>query len=69
MLELFDFDCNLTHSELNGHVTQLMRSAAAVGVTQMLVPGATLAESQQCIELCSQYPSVRMMIQCCISRL
>ncbi|KAF1793390.1 Metal-dependent hydrolase [Phytophthora cactorum] len=46
MLELFDFDCNLTHEDLQ-----------AVGVKEMLVPGATIEESQRAIELCRQHPT------------
>ncbi|DAZ95154.1 TPA: hypothetical protein N0F65_009863 [Lagenidium giganteum] len=55
--DLFDFDCNLTHADLASDVDTLMRAAAAVGVTQMLVPGATLQESTEAIELCRQHPT------------
>ncbi|KAG3114918.1 hypothetical protein PI124_g2539 [Phytophthora idaei] len=57
MLELFDFDCNLTHEDLRGNVTVLMQQAEAVGVKEMLVPGATIEESQRAIELCRQHPT------------
>ncbi|OWZ07801.1 TatD related DNase, partial [Phytophthora megakarya] len=56
-LELFDFDCNLTHEDLRDHVTALMQQAQAVGVKEMLVPGATIEESQRAIELCRQHPT------------
>lgn len=56
-LELFDFDCNLTHEDLCGNVDALIRQAAAVGVKEMLVPGATIEESQRAIKLCRQYPT------------
>ncbi|KAF4041469.1 TatD related DNase [Phytophthora infestans] len=56
-LELFDFDCNLTHEHLRGNVAALMQQAASVGVKEMLVPGATIEESQQAIELCRLHPT------------
>ncbi|KAG7389886.1 hypothetical protein PHYPSEUDO_009400 [Phytophthora pseudosyringae] len=56
-LELFDFDCNLTHEDLRDNVAALMQQAAAVGVKEMLVPGATVEESQRAIELCRQHPT------------
>ncbi|ETL79807.1 hypothetical protein L917_19637 [Phytophthora nicotianae] len=57
VLELFDFDCNLTHEDLRDNVAALMQQAAAVGVKEMLVPGATIEESQRAIELCRQHPT------------
>ncbi|KAG1695982.1 hypothetical protein DVH05_018969 [Phytophthora capsici] len=56
-LELFDFDCNLTHEDLRANVAALMQQAAKVGVKEMLVPGATIEESQRAIELCRQHPT------------
>ncbi|POM69302.1 RNA 3'-phosphate cyclase [Phytophthora palmivora] len=56
-LQLFDFDCNLTHQDLCDHVAVLMQQAEAVGVKEMLVPGATIEESQRAIELCRQHPT------------
>ncbi|KAG6594339.1 TatD related DNase [Phytophthora cinnamomi] len=56
-LELFDFDCNLTHEDLRDNVSALMQQAAAVGVKEMLVPGATIDESQRAVELCRQHPT------------
>ncbi|GMF12194.1 unnamed protein product [Phytophthora lilii] len=56
-LELFDFDCNLTHEDLRDHVPTLMQRAAAAGVKEMLVPGATIEESQRAIELCKLHPT------------
>ncbi|KAE8893418.1 hypothetical protein PF005_g17039 [Phytophthora fragariae] len=56
-LELFDFDCNLTHEDLRGNVATLMQQASTVGVKEMLVPGATIDESQRAIELCRQHPT------------
>ncbi|CAI5728058.1 unnamed protein product [Peronospora destructor] len=55
--ELFDFDCNLTHEDLCNNVKALIQQATAVGVKEMLVPGATIEESQRAIELCRQYPT------------
>lgn len=56
-LELFDFDCNLTHEDLRDNVAALMQQAAVVGVKEMLVPGVTIKESQRAIELCRQHPT------------
>ncbi|KAL3660682.1 hypothetical protein V7S43_014436 [Phytophthora oleae] len=56
-LELFDFDCNLTHEDLRINIAALMQQAANVGVKEMLVPGATIEESQRAIELCRQHPT------------
>lgn len=56
-LELFDFDCNLTHEDLRDNVAALMQQAEAVGVKEMLVPGATIDESQRAVELCRQHPT------------
>lgn len=56
-MELFDFDCNLTHEDLRDHVDTLLMSAQTVGVTGMLVPGATLDESAAAIELCETRPA------------
>ncbi|CAH0514689.1 unnamed protein product [Peronospora belbahrii] len=56
-LELFDFDCNLTHKDLCHNVKALIQQARAVGVMEMVIPGATIEESQQAIELCRQYPT------------
>lgn len=57
--DLFDFDCNLTHADLIQDVGATMQRGAAVGVTEMLVPGATLEESRAAVELCRKYPNVR----------
>ncbi|CEG40617.1 preprotein translocase subunit [Plasmopara halstedii] len=54
-LELFDFDCNLTHEDLRGNINELIKQATAVGVKEMLVPGATIEESLRAIELCRHY--------------
>nr|AIF71170.1 TatD related DNase [Hyaloperonospora arabidopsidis] len=56
-LELIDFDCNLTHQDLQHNIESLMQQAASVGVKEMLVPGASIEESQRAIELCSQHPT------------
>ena len=58
-MELFDFDCNMTHEDLRDHVTEHMTNAKAVGVTEMLVPGAHLDESEAALRLCRQDPAVR----------
>nr|AIF71173.1 TatD related DNase [Globisporangium ultimum] len=56
-LDLFDFDCNLTHDDMVADVEMHMQHGAAAGVTEMLVPGATLEESQAAIDLCRKYPT------------
>ncbi|OQR86489.1 hypothetical protein ACHHYP_10488 [Achlya hypogyna] len=55
-VDLFDFDCNLTHPDFEGQAPELITSAQSARVTQMLVPGATLEESQACVALCRQHP-------------
>ncbi|CAK4801530.1 unnamed protein product [Aphanomyces euteiches] len=55
-VELFDFDCNVTHLEFEGQADALIESARRLRVTQMLVPGATIEESKQCLELARKYP-------------
>ncbi|KAF0685813.1 Aste57867_22335 [Aphanomyces stellatus] len=55
-VDLFDFDCNLTHPEFIGQADALIESARIVRVTQMLVPGATIEESQQCLALARKHP-------------
>ncbi|KDO18539.1 hypothetical protein SPRG_21679 [Saprolegnia parasitica CBS 223.65] len=45
-IDLFDFDC-----------AALIAEAKEARVKQMLVPGATLAESQQCLDLARLYPT------------
>ncbi|KDO24187.1 hypothetical protein SPRG_10615 [Saprolegnia parasitica CBS 223.65] len=57
-VDLFDFDCNLTHPEFEGQAPALIAEAKEVRVTQMLVPGATLEESRQCLDLARLYPTV-----------
>jgi TatD DNase family protein len=57
-LNLFDFDCNLTHPDLEEEAKELIEHAKQVGIQQMLVPGATLVDSRQSISLCEQYPNV-----------
>ncbi|TMW65417.1 hypothetical protein Poli38472_008059 [Pythium oligandrum] len=54
---LFDFDANLTHDDLVQDAAAVMERAASVGVTEMLVPGATLDESEATIALCRQHPT------------
>ncbi|RHY09946.1 hypothetical protein DYB36_005582 [Aphanomyces astaci] len=56
-VDLFDFDCNLTHPEFTGQADALIESARHLRVTQMLVPGSTIEESQQCLALARQHPT------------
>ncbi len=58
--ELFDFDCNLTHPDLIEIAEDLVRKSTKYGISRMLVPGASLAESKESIELCKRFPQVRI---------
>ncbi|ETV93173.1 hypothetical protein H310_12780 [Aphanomyces invadans] len=56
-VDLFDFDCNVTHPEFKGQEDALVQCARRVRVTQMLVPGSTIEESHECLALARQHPS------------
>lgn len=56
LVGLFDFDCNLTHDDLAPVADAVVERAAAVGVVEMLVPGATLAESRAALALSRAHP-------------
>lgn len=56
LVGLFDFDCNLTHDDLAPQALDAMARAAAVGVSEMLVPGATLDESRAALALSREHP-------------
>ncbi len=58
LYSLFDLDCNLTHVDLKQDIPQLLQSAFKLHIHQMLVPGSTLQESLESIQLCRQYPTV-----------
>ena len=51
-----DIGVNLTDASFDQDRSDVIADAVAVGVTQMIVTGTTLAESRQAIELCQQYP-------------
>ncbi|TYZ68670.1 hypothetical protein PybrP1_006763 [[Pythium] brassicae (nom. inval.)] len=56
LVGLFDFDCNLTHDDLTPLALDAMVRAAAAGVSEMLVPGATLDESRAALTLSRDHP-------------
>ncbi len=57
-IDLFDFDCNLTHPEFASQADALIESAKTARVTKMLVPGASIEESEQCLVLARLHPEV-----------
>ena len=57
---MFDFDCNFTHPELVHQTQNLIQVARKLCITQFLVPGASIEESKQCIQLAEQYPNVSL---------
>lgn len=57
-LTLFDMDCNLTHPELKQHAQTAIEESQSLGIQQMLVPGASLDESDMAIALCQEHPTV-----------
>ncbi|KAJ0405691.1 hypothetical protein P43SY_007332 [Pythium insidiosum] len=61
-IALFDFDCNLMHEDLRDDVETLLECAAAHGVTEMLVPGATIEESEAAVALCRTRPATLMTL-------
>jgi TatD DNase family protein len=56
-MQLIDIGVNLTHPSFAEQREALLARAYAAGVTQMLVTGTSLAESQQALELCLQLDS------------
>ena len=56
MIEAIDIGVNLTNKSLLADVDAVLQRAQQAGVTQMVVTGTSIAESQKAIELCERYP-------------
>jgi TatD DNase family protein len=56
MTTLFDIGVNLTSSAFNGRHEEVLARAGEAGVTQILLIGSDVNDSQQAIRLCSQHP-------------
>lgn len=63
MMELIDTGVNLTNKSLLKNLPAVMERARDAGVKQMVVTGTSVWESQQAIDLCSQYPD-RLVSTC-----
>jgi TatD DNase family protein len=55
-MQWIDIGANLTHSSFESDRAQVIARAAAHGVAQMVVTGASLADSAAAIELAAQHP-------------
>jgi len=56
MFELTDIGANLTHESFAPDRDQVIAAAAAVGVNQLIITGASETESQQAAKLAAAYP-------------
>jgi len=56
MNSLFDIGVNLTSSAFDGRRNDVLERALQAGVKQQILIGSDIADSQQAIELCHQYP-------------
>jgi TatD DNase family protein len=63
MIEAIDIGVNLTNKSLLADVDAVLQRAQDAGVTQMVVTGTSIAESQKAIELCGSY-SERLVSTC-----
>ena len=63
MIEAIDIGVNLTNKSLLADVDAVLQRAQQAGVTQMVVTGTSIAESQKAIELCERYPK-RLVSTC-----
>lgn len=55
---LIDMDCNLTHPDLYPHAREFItRSSAEYAIDHLFVPGSTLVDSQQAIQMSREYPN------------
>lgn len=55
-MELIDIGCNLTHDSFNDDRSEVLERAAAAGVVQMIVTGASEAGSIAALELAHMHP-------------
>jgi len=58
MHDLIDIGANLTHDSFDRDRAEVISGAAAVGVSRMIVTGASRASSVQAVTLAEQYPGV-----------
>ena len=56
MTTLFDIGVNLTSAAFNGRHEEVLARAREAGVTQILLIGSDVNDSQQAIQLCRQHP-------------
>jgi TatD DNase family protein len=56
MLELIDIGANLTHDSFDHDRAAVLERAKAVGVTRLIVTGATVTSSVQALALCETHP-------------
>ena len=56
---LVDAGANLTHESFAGDLDQVLEAAAAVGVRELIVTGASVADSRQAAQLASRHPGLR----------
>ncbi len=54
-MELTDICCNLTHESFDADRESVLQRARDAGVTRFLIAGASLAESQACVELAGEH--------------
>lgn len=56
-MSLFDIGANLTHESFNPDLSEVLESAAAHGIEQLMVTGASVSGSEQALALAKQYPN------------
>jgi TatD DNase family protein len=56
--QLFDIGANLTHESFHQDIDQVLHDAAAAGVQQLMVTGASISGSEQALSLAKQYPGL-----------
>lgn len=57
-LELFDMDFNATHADLKTHLKSIVQDSSRLNVGQMLVPGCSLKDSLEAVQLAKSFPNV-----------
>jgi len=62
MVTLTDTHCHLNDPAFDGRVGEVLARAAAVGVTQVIVPGWDRESSLKAVELAEQYHAVRAAV-------
>ena len=59
---MVDSHCHLTDPRLHTQLDEVLKRAAAAGVTQMITIGTSLEDARAAISLCQQHPNVRCAI-------